>query len=401
MDLNASVISRVILFTDGAANVGAVTAPKDLLKLSKANQGIASASAFGYGADAQQDFLLSLAKQSNGNYAFVQNPDDALAAFGKELGGLLSTYASNLTIEVTPQSGHTITKVVSDVDAEEGDLGEVTIKISDILAEETRHIVLAVKMSEQKKAGPRAVNAASVKLGYDVLDDNLKRKREEASCTGKVQFVKAGEQTQSVSEELSKIVGLAEIVRAQIEAEEMADAGDYTGASTRMNFLAQDLNVRGLSSLGNTASSIGARVSSRNRYQKSSAYRASFARGATRSVGGTYDEEASADLSSYGLSLSTSSQDMVSNQFTADDVTVDPVSGDAVQPTSTSGTFTIGDSSGGYSPAPGSSDASAWASILVAPTVEPVEDEEPEVKEETPAPKKRRISQNRSKKSWR
>lgn len=397
MDLNASVISRVILFTDGAANVGSVTSSKDLLKLSQANQGIASASAFGYGSDVEQEFLLSLAKQSQGNYAFVQNPDDALAAFGKELGGLLSTYASNLTIEVSPKGGHAITKVVSDVDAEEGDLGEVTIKIPDILAEETRHIVLAVKTSGQKKAGPRAVNVVDVKLGYDVLDSNLKRKREAGSCTGKIQFVKEGDQTTAISEDLSKIVGLAEIVRAQLEAEELAEAGNYSAAASRMSSVSTSLRRRGLAALGNTADNIGCSVNSAGAYRGSSSYRASFSRGVTRGVGGTYDAAASRELASYGVSLSTSTQDQVSHLFTSDDSTggADP---NTVGTSWTSNEILIPDPGEAYPP-------------LIIPTgvlipeipedaSEEIEPEEVRLGRKADAIR-RKIKQSRSKKSWR
>lgn len=90
MDLPSEVITRVILFTDGQANTGVATRSADILKLVEPNLGLASVSAFGYGTDADQQLLANIAKNGKANYAFVRNPDDALSAFGKELGGLLS-----------------------------------------------------------------------------------------------------------------------------------------------------------------------------------------------------------------------------------------------------------------------------------------------------------------------
>ena len=84
---------RVILFTDGLANQGPATSHGELMALLEANLGQATLSAFGYGDDADQELLRDLSTKGKGNYAYVQGPEDALTAFARELGGLLSTYA--------------------------------------------------------------------------------------------------------------------------------------------------------------------------------------------------------------------------------------------------------------------------------------------------------------------
>jgi uncharacterized protein YegL len=319
MDLPSEVITRVILFTDGAANTGPAKTPKDILALVQPNIGIASVSAFGYGDDAQQDFLSDLSKIGNGNYSFVQNPDDALTAFGKELGGLLSTYATNLTIDVSPLAGHEISQVVTDVDADEEDSGQVKIKVSDILGGETRNFVLAVKLQAQKSAFPRAVNMFDVRVRYDTLDSNLKREHGVIEAKAKAQFVKPGEQQEKPTPELDQIVGLAQVVRAQLEAEEHAKRGDYSGASSVMGSLSTVFNTRGLVGLEKVAKSIGDKVGSRNDFLRSSSYLASVKGGATRGYSGTYEISAAQDLQSLGVMLSNTSQNTVAATFTAPD----------------------------------------------------------------------------------
>jgi Ca-activated chloride channel family protein len=334
MDLANEVITRVILFTDGAANHGPVRTPIEILALVEPNIGIASVSAFGYGQDAQQDFLLNLSKSGSGNYSFVQNPDDALSAFGKELGGLLSTYATNLVVEVSPLAGHRVAQVVSDVDAEEEeDLGQVVIKIPDILTEEDRHIVLAVKLKEQKTAFPREVNVFDVKISYDTLDATLRREHKVLEAKAKVQFVKAGEEQTEADKELDRIVGLAQIVRAQIEAEEHAKQGHFNEAASVMRGVSGTVGSRGLADLGIVAHNLADRLGSRTAYTNNSAYLASFSRGATRGLGGTYDAHAAADLKIAGVVMSNSSQARVEASFNSDEGTAGPVSlsgGDAV-----------------------------------------------------------------------
>jgi len=320
MDLPSEVITRVILFTDGAANTGPAKTPAEILALVKPNLGIASVSAFGYGNDAQQDFLLDLAKSGNGNYAFVQNPDDALSAFGKELGGLLSTHATNLVLEVSPLAGHLITGVVSDVEVEEEALGQVAIKIPDILSEETRHIVIGIKLQAQKNAFPREVNVFDVKIGYDVLDANLRREHKTIEVKAKVQFVKAGEEQKAADTDLDQIVGLAQIVRAQIEAEVHAKAGNYTQAAAVMNFCSDGVMGRGLAGLAAVAQDMSSRVGSHTAYVSAgnAGHMAGFSRGATRGLGGTYGASASSALRSAGVVMSNTSQDSVSASFVAD-----------------------------------------------------------------------------------
>jgi Ca-activated chloride channel family protein len=212
LDLPSEVLCRVIMFTDGQANVGIATKPPEILKL-LSNAGRTSVSAFGYGSDADQEFLSTLSEQGKGNYAYISEPDGALSAFGKELGGLLSTVSTNLVIGVTANSAHQVTAVITDVPHEiEPVGGETTIRVSDIYAEEVRHLVLAVKVKEQKTTLPRPVNAFDVRMDYDLIDDQGKCTRSSLEAKAKAQFVKAGEEQKTPDEHLKRVVDLAELV---------------------------------------------------------------------------------------------------------------------------------------------------------------------------------------------
>jgi len=389
MDLPSEVITRVILFTDGAANTGPAKTPPELLALVKPNIGIASVSAFGYGKDAVQDFLSDLSKAGNGNYSFVENPDDALTAFGKELGGLLSTYATNLTVAIGPLAGHEVTQVITDVDADEEETGQVKLKVSDILAGETRNFVLAVKLQAQKSALPREVNVFNIQAGYDVLDANLRREHKSLGTNAKVQFVKAGEHQETPTPELDQVVGLAQLVRAQLEAEDHAKRGDFISAQSVMNTISTDVTTRGLVGLGNVATNIGDQLRSRDSYIGSQAYRASVTRGGTRGYSGTYETSAAQDLQSLGVNLTNSSQATVSATFAGPDVHV----ADTGLPT---GHLSISDALADFQIAGGSNDAAAWAGTLTTgamPWVVQPLDAVADNKLPAEKPKKRKISQ--------
>ena len=329
LDLPREVITRVILFTDGAANCGPVVDSSGLLALAGANRGMATVSAFGYGPDAQQGFLSDLAREGSGNYSFVQNPDDALTAFGRELGGLMSTHATDLVLDVSPLAGHEILQVVSDVTAEEQESGQVQLKVSDILRGETRTFVLGVKLKAQKAAFPRAVNVFDVRMGFDVLDENLHRQRVVLEERARVQFVKSGEEQQAPTAELDRIVGLAQVVRAQIEAEEQAKRGDFQKASDLMGDVSRAVEDRGLRSVGQFAGRIGGKYSSRAAYVAGAGYLASARSVATRGLGGMYD--VTVDVDELGLNTSNSVQQQYVQSFTGDSAVVgDAVALDAV-----------------------------------------------------------------------
>jgi len=160
------MVRRVVMFTDGLANVGVATKAPDILRLLEANLGEATVSAFGYGEDADQELLRDLAAKGKGNYAFVRNPEDALTAFARELGGLLSTYARDLELVVRPAAGTRLIDVVSDVDAEV-EKGAERICIPDILSEEVRQIVVGVHLEATGKPGPAPV--ALVEGRYQIV----------------------------------------------------------------------------------------------------------------------------------------------------------------------------------------------------------------------------------------
>ena len=282
-DLPENMIRRIIVLTDGDANTG-VTGRDALLKLLQANIGTATMSAFGYGSDAKQETLADLAKAGNGNYAFIRNAEDALSAFAKELGGLLSVYAQNLCVELWPHQGHKLLEVVSDVESTD-EKDHLRIKFPELMGEETRHLVLKVQLTEQSQALPRPLNVADLKLTYDRLDEQMHKSTETVEQKIKVQFAKTVEATVLPNAEVMEIIGLAEMVRAQIEAEELAKTGNYAGASSRMGVTRSFFENNGLHKFGTLADSFAMKMNSSAAYAANSVYLASSKSVLTRNMG--------------------------------------------------------------------------------------------------------------------
>jgi Ca-activated chloride channel family protein len=316
MDPPAAVQVRVIMFTDGHANMGHATDLEGLSLLLQGAKGRASLSAFGYGEGADQDLLAELAKRGGGNYAFVRNPEDALTAFARELGGLLSTYATGIEVEVKPHNGHQITEVISDVDVEELKKG-VKISLPNIYSEERRDLVFALTLSEQTKPLPRKLIAAKVSLSYNVIgaDGAIEKHSEEVSA--KVRFVKPGEEQTEADEDLLKIVSLAQLVQAQVAAEARAGAGDYSGAEAVLCAAAQHFQEQGQVDYANMGVRLGGMYSNQREYTTSSSLRNSSRQLASRSAGTSMaDRAVMKDFENLGVSLGNSAQESLVEDFT-------------------------------------------------------------------------------------
>jgi Ca-activated chloride channel family protein len=225
--------ARVILFTDGQPNVGVSTQqlPELLRQNMRKNLSLTS---FGYGSDHDSKLLTELAEVGKGNYAYLENPDDALTAFARELGGLLSCYGQNLKFAVTPKEKTEIVEVLSDVDVEEIPEGGVLISIPDLYSEETRNIVLKLKLDRQPKSHPRATSVAEVVLKYDRMPEGKKHSED---VRAKVQFVKLQDVQKNADQEVVDQVALCQIMQAQQQATVYASSGNFMMANTVMDSL--------------------------------------------------------------------------------------------------------------------------------------------------------------------
>jgi autotransporter-associated beta strand protein len=97
----ANAQNRIVLLTDGAANLGDAN-PEHLAGLihDLRQQGIAFDAA-GIGADGLNDRMLEqLTRNGNGRYYVINNPEDADANFAKQLAGAFHPAAENVKVQV-------------------------------------------------------------------------------------------------------------------------------------------------------------------------------------------------------------------------------------------------------------------------------------------------------------
>jgi len=151
------VISRVILLSDGLANVGE-SDPRalGLIARNAAAQGV-STTAMGVGVDYSEDTMMQVAEHGRGNYHFIGQPAEIPALFARELKELNATVAQDAVVSLELPSGAKVERVYGYDQAEVGD-SRLTLPIGDLWSGDNRRIVVRVRSSA---GGPSALLASA------------------------------------------------------------------------------------------------------------------------------------------------------------------------------------------------------------------------------------------------
>ncbi|RYD45850.1 MAG: VWA domain-containing protein, partial [Verrucomicrobiaceae bacterium] len=98
-------VNRVILLSDGQANIGP-SKPGDLAQFgSVLRKGGISVSTVGLGEDYNEDLMTALAESSNANYYYVQDAEKLPGIFAEELGAARTVLARSITIRIEVPEG--------------------------------------------------------------------------------------------------------------------------------------------------------------------------------------------------------------------------------------------------------------------------------------------------------
>lgn len=153
-------INRVILLSDGQANIGPQT-PQELgsLGASLAKEGI-SVTTIGLGSGYNEDLMNKLALNSDGNHSFVESPAELAQVFNQELGGLLSVVAQNITLTVELAEG---VRPVRSLGRESSIVGQtVTVSFNQLYAEQDKFLLLEVETPASKAEQDQLIADTSV-----------------------------------------------------------------------------------------------------------------------------------------------------------------------------------------------------------------------------------------------
>jgi Ca-activated chloride channel homolog len=112
----AGGLNRVLLLSDGLANVGETnpdTIATDVNRL--AREGV-STTTMGVGDDYNEDLLEAMARSGDGNYYYIESPQQLCDIFQTELKELLATFGNTVSVGIEPQGEAAIADVLNDLD---------------------------------------------------------------------------------------------------------------------------------------------------------------------------------------------------------------------------------------------------------------------------------------------
>lgn len=161
-----SFVNRVLLISDGLANVG-ITSNTEIRKLVqnyKDQEGV-TLSTFGVGLDYNELLMTDMAEAGNGNYYFIESPDKMAALFDKELNGLLRVAAQNAELKIKLPRGVTVQKVFSYKYEQKGE--ELVIKFRDLFSEETKGVLIRFAIDDYANQPLKFIST----LWYDDVAD--------------------------------------------------------------------------------------------------------------------------------------------------------------------------------------------------------------------------------------
>jgi Ca-activated chloride channel family protein len=173
-------VNRVILLSDGLANVGPSTT-SDLSRLGRELRGDGIAvSTIGLGDDYNEDLMTALAEASNANYYYVKDAEKLPGIFAQELGSARSLLARTVIIRIEAPDGVHLKEIIGQPDIECHDR-TAEIKIPELFGSEKRRFLVRC-LADGKTAD--ALEAASVELNYaTVKGDSAPAQKQAAKIT--------------------------------------------------------------------------------------------------------------------------------------------------------------------------------------------------------------------------
>ncbi|WPF88061.1 VWA domain-containing protein [Cyanobacterium aponinum AL20118] len=229
-------LSRVILLSDGLANVGETNPDvigNDVNGLSK--RGV-NTTTMGIGDDFNEDLMQGMALSGDGNYYFIQNPDQLPSIFNAELQGIMATIGQKVSLGINAFSPVELVDVFNDLEKTEFD----NYKLPNLVAGNDIDVVLRLKIPAMTNSVP----LVDFRLAYD---DNETQSRKVTHHQLQLPVVNSAQLHDYLfNEEVKAKVAQLMASRAKEEAIASLDRGDVWGTKERLQEAKEEMMASGV-----------------------------------------------------------------------------------------------------------------------------------------------------------
>ncbi len=218
--LEKEFVNRVILLSDGLANVGP-SRTTDLATLGRElrRDGLA-VTTVGLGDDYNEDLMTALAEASNANYYYVRDAEKLPGIFAEEMGVARSLVARGVTLRITVPAGVRLKEIIGQPEiACRGRSADIALP--EYFGGDKRRFLVRCVVEEKASA---QLEVASVDLRYEPAGGGRAEPQQQAA---KIDFTDEEKKADAtVRLEVVREVSITENRLAKERAVKLADAGD-------------------------------------------------------------------------------------------------------------------------------------------------------------------------------
>lgn len=215
-------INRVLLITDGLANVGITNTDEIVTQAMGLYQRGVSTSTIGIGADFNEDLLMPMAQAAGGNAWHVVEPNDMQHIFQIELEGLIAQFAHTVSLSLIPADGVRVVDMLNDFDLTETG----RYRLPNLQAGSPLDIVVQLKVGAEEVG--TQMRLLDLRLGFTEQDAKNAEVFKQAFT---IEFAtRSAVESSPANEEVIKAVQFLMNARARNEAMKLMDQGDFARA---------------------------------------------------------------------------------------------------------------------------------------------------------------------------
>ncbi|MBI5445694.1 MAG: VWA domain-containing protein [Deltaproteobacteria bacterium] len=231
-------VNRVILLSDGLANVGP-SSPSDLGRLGAAlrKEGI-SVSTVGVGTDFNEDLMTRLAEKSDGYHYFVESSRDLPRIFAQELGDLLSVVARGVVVEIECARGVRPVRIIGREGRISGD--RVEVHLNQLYGGQGKYVLVEVEVPAGRPDA--ALDLAVARCSYE---NALSQRAETSSASARARFsTRAEDVRRSANRTVQQSVVDNEMAGARDQALDLYNAGKSREAAQELRRASEALQEK-------------------------------------------------------------------------------------------------------------------------------------------------------------
>lgn len=270
-DKDEDLARRVLLLTDGQANVG-ISDNASLIAAARAEskKGIITTT-LGFGSGFNEDLLIGMAEASGGNFYYIETPEDATQVFLIEGESLTALAARNLTLTFmpAPNSGVKILSMLNNYPVHMEQDGSMRVNVGDVYGGEDKLLAIQLEVpasaeasskggllnslyklvagdKDQKGATSNNAPLLNVLYQYLVAGDQGQSRHAEGELNVTIPVISESDAQPKPDADLLQAISRIRIARAKEEAVVRADAQKYPEAVGILRHEVGQLRQRGM-----------------------------------------------------------------------------------------------------------------------------------------------------------